>query len=188
MLRSNQEKRSVRTLIAITSEAGWPGFIRMARMRERLRGTGPRTTVPRSARLGARSARACPSQCTKRASVPVARGPVPRTRRSRRCILRSAGPCHLVSCCASIDIKVFQTFVPYAQAAPILQILFILAILLQTRRRNGRRQPPLHSTQKTRLLIKPTHHATQIFADFFDLVLLFTPAQRAEDRLIRLIF
>ena len=32
----------------------------------------------------------------------------------------------------SIDIKVFQTFGPSAQAAPILQILTLLAILLQT--------------------------------------------------------
>ena len=62
---------------------------RMARMRERSRGTGPRTTVARVARLLNRSARACPSQCTKRASVPVARGPVPRTRRRSCCILRS---------------------------------------------------------------------------------------------------
>ena len=33
----------------------------MARMRERLRGTGPRTTVAWAARLLNRSARACPS-------------------------------------------------------------------------------------------------------------------------------
>ena len=35
----------------------------------------------------------------------------------------------------SIDIKVFQTFGPYARAAPILAILAILAILLQTAER-----------------------------------------------------
>ena len=42
------------------------------------RGTGPR---PTKKRLGARSARACPSQCNekKRTPHPVARGPVPRT-------------------------------------------------------------------------------------------------------------
>ena len=104
-------------------------------MRERLRGTGPRTTVARAACLLHRSARACPSHAfrlkqdgqdgqdgqdegekvwktlmsierrrnkekrsvrtlisidlptkKKRASVPVARGPVPRMRRRSRCV------------------------------------------------------------------------------------------------------
>ena len=39
---------------------------RMSRMRARLRGQGPRTTVARSARLLNRSARACPSQGTEK--------------------------------------------------------------------------------------------------------------------------
>ena len=50
----------------------------------------------------------------------------------------------------SIDIKVFQTFGPYAQAAPILQILPILAILLQTAehwRGTGPRTPAATNTR-----------------------------------------
>ena len=38
----------------------------MARMRERLRGTGPRTTVAWAARLLNRSARACPSHASQK--------------------------------------------------------------------------------------------------------------------------
>ena len=64
-----------------------------------------------------RSARACPSQCT-----PAAAGHIKK-------VLSDLSLSFLLM---SIDIKVFQTFSPRARAAPILQILAILAILLQT--------------------------------------------------------
>ena len=51
----------------------------------------------------------------------------------------------------SIDIKVFQTFGQDAQAAPILAILLILEILLQTRRRHGEGQAP--ALRKKRALV-----------------------------------
>ena len=68
---------------------------------ERLRGTGPRTTVARAARLLNRSARACPSHASQKP-------------------LRIKGLSDLVILfpAVSIDIKVFQTFSPHAQAAP----------------------------------------------------------------------
>ena len=66
----------------------------------------------------------------KRTLVPVARGPVPRMRRSRRCALRSYRTLLSCSCCMSIDIQVLSDL------AFILAILRILEILLQTRRRN----------------------------------------------------
>ena len=50
----------------------------------------------------------------------------------------------------SIDIKGFQTFAPHAQAAPILHILFILAILLQTTKKARREKtnPPARNPCK----------------------------------------
>ena len=89
-------------------------------MRERSRRTGPRTTKKNAP------------------PIPVARGPVPRNAPQQpRGILRSYGPFLLVPA-ASIDIKVFQTFSPRAQAAPILHILHILHILLQTTKKARR--------------------------------------------------
>ena len=74
----------------------------MARMRERSRGTGPRTTVPRSARLLNRSARACPSH----ASQPPLR------------LIKVLTDLVILFLLISIDIKVFQTFGQSSQAAP----------------------------------------------------------------------
>ena len=88
---------------------------RMARMRARSRGTDPRTTKKTHPRP--RSARACPSHAPQQ---PL-----------HIKVLSDLRP---VLFLISIDIKVFQTFSPHSLAAPILQILFILAILLQTKK------------------------------------------------------
>ena len=70
----------------------------------------------------------------KNASVPVARGPVPRMRRSSRCILRSYRTLASCSCCDSIDIQVL------ADLAFILCILQILDILIQTETQQAHRE------------------------------------------------
>ena len=84
----------------------------MARMRERLRGTGPRTTAARAARLLNRSARACPSHASQQ---PL-------------CIKVLSDLC-IVFLLMSIDIQVLSDL---AFILFILQILQILQILLQT--------------------------------------------------------
>ena len=73
----------------------------------------------------------------RRASLTVARGPVPRNASQKpRGILRSYRTLSSCSCCASIDIQVLSDL------AFILFILRILAILLQTLRRHGGGQAP----------------------------------------------
>ena len=107
----------------------------MHRMRERLRETGPRTTE--KTHPDTRSARACPSQGTekKRAPAPVVRGPVPRKAPQPPLHIKVLTDLRFLFLLMSIDIQVFQTFGQSSQAAPILQILLILAILIQTTER-----------------------------------------------------
>ena len=73
--------------------------------------------APKKTRLGARSARACPSHASQK---PLH--------------IKVLSDLVILSPADAIDIKVFQTFSPHSQA-PILQILHILAILLQTAER-----------------------------------------------------
>ena len=84
----------------------------------------------------------------KRASVPVARGPVPRKAPQPPLHIKVLSDLWPVLFLISIDIKVFQTFSPRAQAAPILHILTILTILLQTVERwRGTGPRPTAATQ-----------------------------------------
>ena len=96
---------------------------RMNRMRERLRETGPRTTK-------------------KRAPAPVARGPVPRKAPQQPLHIKGLSDLFSAFLLMSIDIQVLSDL------AFILQILHILAILLQTtKKRAGRNNPRAQSMQ-----------------------------------------
>ena len=102
----------------------------MAKMRKRLRGTGPRTT--KKTHPGPVARGPVPRKAPKKNAppAPAVRGPVPRTHRSSRCTL---SPLDLFSAflLMSIDIQVL------ADLEPILQILCILDILLQTKKARG---------------------------------------------------
>ena len=89
---------------------------RMARMRWRSRGTGPRTTKKR---LGARSARACPSHAPKktRSGARSARACPSHTSQKPLRLIKVLSDLSLLCLLMSIDIKVFQTFSPHSQAA-----------------------------------------------------------------------
>ena len=89
----------------------------------------------KNARLGACSARACPSQRRKKRLGARSARACPSHASQQPLRIKVLSDLVILSPAVSIDIKVFQTFGPYARAAPILSILQILAILLQTAER-----------------------------------------------------
>ena len=109
----------------------------MARMRNRSRGTGPRATVGREALRPYRSARACPSHAPQQ---PLH--------------IKVLTDLSLLFPLMSIDIQVREDL------QFILQILFILAILLQTTKKARGETTPRAQSMQARLKTAPTTQLT----------------------------